>query len=88
MPRPALVSAKDFMAQARSLGLSPIETTMARTPKPPGFTGESLDEAAFGLALGGVTAPSEGTILYKMVGPVTAANIDSVLKVEIERALK
>src|SRR5438093_9535358 len=55
--RPALVSAKDFMAQARSLGLTPIETTMAKTPKPPGFTGESLDEAAFGLALGGVTAP-------------------------------
>jgi cytochrome c biogenesis protein CcmG/thiol:disulfide interchange protein DsbE len=30
----------------------------------------------------------EGTILYKMVGPVTADNIDSVLKVEIEKALK
>src|SRR5256712_5813002 len=55
--RPSLVSAKDFMVQARSLGLSPIETTMAKTPKPPGFTGESLDEAAFGLAMGGVTAP-------------------------------
>ena len=30
----------------------------------------------------------EGTIVYKMVGPVTAENIDSVLKVEIEKALK
>jgi cytochrome c biogenesis protein CcmG/thiol:disulfide interchange protein DsbE len=30
----------------------------------------------------------QGTILYKMVGPVTAANIDSVLKVEIEKALR
>jgi cytochrome c biogenesis protein CcmG/thiol:disulfide interchange protein DsbE len=30
----------------------------------------------------------EGTILYKLVGPVTAGNIDSVLKVEIEKALK
>ena len=30
----------------------------------------------------------EGTILYKMVGPVTAANFESVLKVEIEKALK
>ena len=30
----------------------------------------------------------EGTILYKMVGPVTPANIDSVLKVQIEKALK
>ena len=30
----------------------------------------------------------EGTILYKMVGPVTPENIDSVLRVEIEKALK
>ena len=30
----------------------------------------------------------DGTIVYKMVGPVTAENIDSVLKVEIEKALK
>lgn len=30
----------------------------------------------------------DGTIVYKMVGPVTADNIDSVLKVEIEKALK
>ena len=30
----------------------------------------------------------DGTIVYKMVGPVTPANLDSVLKVEIEKALK
>ena len=30
----------------------------------------------------------EGTIVYKMVGPVTPENIDSVLRVEIEKALK
>jgi cytochrome c biogenesis protein CcmG/thiol:disulfide interchange protein DsbE len=30
----------------------------------------------------------EGTILYKLVGPVTPANIDSVLKAEIEKALR
>jgi cytochrome c biogenesis protein CcmG, thiol:disulfide interchange protein DsbE len=30
----------------------------------------------------------EGTIVYKMVGPVTPANFDGVLKVEIEKALK
>ena len=30
----------------------------------------------------------EGTIVYKMVGPVTPANIDSVLKAEIEKALR
>ncbi len=30
----------------------------------------------------------EGTILYKLVGPVTKANFETVLKVEIEKALK
>lgn len=30
----------------------------------------------------------DGTIRYKMVGPVTPANLDSVLKVEIEKALQ
>ena len=30
----------------------------------------------------------EGTIVYKMVGPVTSDNIDTVLKVEIDKALK
>jgi cytochrome c biogenesis protein CcmG, thiol:disulfide interchange protein DsbE len=30
----------------------------------------------------------EGTIVYKLVGPVTPENIDTVLKIEIEKALK
>ena len=30
----------------------------------------------------------DGTILYKLVGPVTPDNIDTVLKAEIEKALK
>jgi cytochrome c biogenesis protein CcmG/thiol:disulfide interchange protein DsbE len=30
----------------------------------------------------------EGTIVYKMVGPVTPENVNTVLKVEIEKALK
>ena len=30
----------------------------------------------------------EGTIVYKMVGPVTSDNIDTVLKAEINKALK
>jgi cytochrome c biogenesis protein CcmG/thiol:disulfide interchange protein DsbE len=29
----------------------------------------------------------QGTIVYKMVGPVTSENVDSVLKVEIDKAL-
>jgi len=31
---------------------------------------------------------SEGTIVYKLVGPITPENIDSVLKAEIDTALK
>ena len=30
----------------------------------------------------------EGTIVYKLVGPITAQNLDAVLKPEIEKALK
>jgi len=30
----------------------------------------------------------DGTIVYKLIGPVTAANFDRVLKAEIEKALK
>ena len=30
----------------------------------------------------------DGTIVYKLVGPVTADNVESVLKVEIDKALK
>jgi len=30
----------------------------------------------------------EGRIVYKLVGPVTPGNIDTVLKAEIEKALK
>jgi cytochrome c biogenesis protein CcmG/thiol:disulfide interchange protein DsbE len=30
----------------------------------------------------------QGTIVYKLVGPVTSDNIDSVLRVEIDKALK
>jgi peptidyl-prolyl cis-trans isomerase D len=73
--RPALAAAKDFMAQARSLGLSPIETTMAKTPKPPGFTGESLDDAAFALALGGLTTPVKtpaGWVVLKTIETLPA----------------
>ena len=30
----------------------------------------------------------EGTIVYKMVGPITPANLDNVLRAEIDKALK
>jgi peptidyl-prolyl cis-trans isomerase D len=56
--RPALQAAGDFMAEARTLGLTPVETTMAKLGRPPGVPGgDTLEDAAFGLAVGGVTQP-------------------------------
>ncbi len=56
--RPALQSAKDFTAEARKLGLTPVETTMTKIGRPPGMPGtDTLEDAAFGLAIGGVTPP-------------------------------
>ena len=53
--RVPLQAAKDFMAEAKKLGLSPIETTMARVS---GLAApDPLEEAAFGLAVGSVSAP-------------------------------
>jgi peptidyl-prolyl cis-trans isomerase D len=56
--RPALQSAKDFMAEAKRLGLTPVETTMAKVERPIMLGGpDPLEEAAFTLSLGGVSAP-------------------------------
>jgi peptidyl-prolyl cis-trans isomerase D len=74
--RPALQQAKDFMAQARTLGLSPVETTMTQSGRPTGLPGgDALEEAAFGLALGGVTPPVKtpaGWVVLKVVQSVPA----------------
>ena len=56
--RVPLQAAKDFMAEAKKLGLSPIETTMARVDRVSGFAApDPLEEAAFNLAVGGVSSP-------------------------------
>jgi peptidyl-prolyl cis-trans isomerase D len=59
--RPALQAASDFMAEARKLSLPPVETTMTKIGRPPVMPGlpatDTLEEAAFGLAVGGVTPP-------------------------------
>jgi len=74
--RPALQSAKDFTAEARKLGLSPIETTMARIGRPPGMpAADTLEEAAFGLAIGGVTPPVNtpaGWVVLKVTDTIPA----------------
>jgi peptidyl-prolyl cis-trans isomerase D len=75
--RPALQAAKDFVAEVRKLGLTPIETTMTKLGRPPGMPGmpavDTLEEAAFGLAVGGVTPPINtpaGWVVLKVVDTI------------------
>jgi peptidyl-prolyl cis-trans isomerase D len=74
--RPTLQAAADFMAEAKKLGLQPVETTMARTERVAGLAGtDSLEEAAFGLALGGVSTPvttPAGIVVLKTVEAINA----------------
>jgi len=74
--RPELQGAKDFMAEAKKLGLQPIETTMARLDRVAGLTApDSLEEAAFALALGGVSTPVQtpaGLVVLKAVEAIGA----------------
>lgn len=74
--RPPLQAAPDFMAEAKKLGLQPIETTMARVERVPGLTGtDSLEETAFGLAIGGVSTPvvtPAGIVVLKVVEAINA----------------
>jgi peptidyl-prolyl cis-trans isomerase D len=72
--RPTLQAAGDFMAEARKLGLTPIETTMSKLGRPPGMPGmpatNTLEDAAFGLAVGGVTSPVNtpaGWVVLKVI---------------------
>src|SRR3989441_378738 len=56
--RPELQGAKDFMAEAKKLGLQPIETTMARLDRVAGLPPPPYPaEAALALAPGGVPSP-------------------------------
>ncbi|MBI3826418.1 MAG: SurA N-terminal domain-containing protein [Candidatus Rokubacteria bacterium] len=56
--RPKLQAAADFMAEARQLGLVPVETTLSRQAPIPGLgRPDTLQEAAFGLAVGGISTP-------------------------------
>jgi peptidyl-prolyl cis-trans isomerase D len=56
--RGPLQAAKDFMAEAKTLGLAPIETTMAKIERVSGMAApDPLEDAAFSLSVGGVSAP-------------------------------
>lgn len=56
--RGPLQAAKDFMAEAKKLGLAPIETTMAKIERQSGMAApDPLEDAAFSLSVGGVSEP-------------------------------
>src|SRR5687768_488294 len=55
--KPPLQTAADFMAEARKLGLTPVETTIAKVERIGAATADALEEAAFALTQGGVSAP-------------------------------
>ena len=74
--RPQLQAAKDFMAEGKRLNLAPVETTMAKAERPLMLGGpDPLEEAAFGLAPGGVSAPVKtptGWVVLKSIETIPA----------------
>jgi peptidyl-prolyl cis-trans isomerase D len=73
--RPPLQAAKDFMAEARKLGLAPTESTVSRTQAAPLGRVDPLEEATFALAASGVTPAVKtpaGFVLAKSVESIPA----------------
>ena len=75
--RAKLLGAPDFMAQARSLNLSPVETAIPRRVQARGMApAEPIEETAFALAKGGVSTALKtpvGYLVLKTVDELPAA---------------
>lgn len=75
--RAKLLGATDFMAEARALGLTPLETTIPRREAVGGFTPpDTMEETAFALTRGGVSTPLKtpaGFVVLKAVERLPAA---------------
>ncbi len=74
--RAKLLGASDFMAEARKLGLAPVETNMARREGRGFVPPDTLEETAFTLARGGVSTPVKtpaGLVVLKAVETLPAA---------------
>lgn len=74
--KPQLQTAKDFVAEAKRLGLTPVETTMSKMERIPMLGGtDPLEEAAFSLAIGGVSSPVKtpaGWVVLKSTEAIAA----------------
>jgi peptidyl-prolyl cis-trans isomerase D len=75
--RAKLLGGGDFMAEARKLGLGPVESIIARKESVPGLTPpDPIQETAFSLAQGGVSVPVRtpaGYVVLKSVETMPAA---------------
>lgn len=74
--RPQLQAAQDFMAEGKRLSLTPVETTLAKVERPLMLGGpDPLEEAAFALTAGGVSAPVKtpaGWVVLKSIEVIPA----------------
>jgi peptidyl-prolyl cis-trans isomerase D len=75
--RAKLIGAADFMAEARALGLQPVETTIARrTGASPFLPPDPMEETAFELTHGGTSTPVKtpgGWVVIRHVASLPAA---------------
>jgi peptidyl-prolyl cis-trans isomerase D len=74
--RAKLLGAADFMAEARALGLAPLETTIARREAVPFAPADTMEDSAFALAPGGVSTVVKtpgGFVVMKHVASLPAA---------------
>jgi peptidyl-prolyl cis-trans isomerase D len=55
--RAKLQGAADFTAEAKALGMNPLDTTLPKIDPPPGQPADAMADTAFTLAPGGVSAP-------------------------------
>jgi len=71
-----LQAAKDFMAEAKRLGLGPVETTMSKMERPAMLGGpDPVEDSAFSLAIGGVSTPIKtpaGWVVLKSIEALPA----------------
>ena len=75
--RAKLLGAADFMTQAKSLGLAPVEAVIPRRPPSPDrAAADPIEETVFGIAKGGVSTPLKtpaGLMVLKVVEDLPAA---------------
>ena len=75
--KPALQATQDFMADAKKLGLNPIETMVSRSQRPAGapMPPDSVEDTVFGMSMGGVAGPTQtpaGFLIIKAVEQLPA----------------